>query len=311
MEKINYEKIIEKHPWIVEKNKKCILSPDIDGLLCGLLMSHYLNWEIVGFYDGKVLIIKTGLQTKDCIFLDMEILRKGIRSVGHHMNVHIINKPPANYHKIMNSCINPNHIRGFDRIANFSSKYPLGTVHLLMYILENKYPGVIKIKKGGLASLFFADGVWKILFKYTRNVMGWFTYLHSGKEADWWVKLRKLSVIELIEEINSLLSEFKKIKDDNKDWYGHIDISSLDKDKVLLAKTLELLGGLTGWNYKSTKWKLQNLKEFQFTKKIYGQIKGSRSNEQFFRIWNKKPLSLAMTEGSVIQYTIEKPVRMP
>jgi hypothetical protein len=132
--------------------------------------------------------------------------------------------------------------------------------------------------------------------------------LHSGKEADWWVKLKNLSVIELIEEINILLEEFKKIKADNKDWYGHIGLANIDKNKDFLAKTLELLGGLTGWNYDDKKWKLQNLKEYHFTKKIYD---GSRSNEQFFRIWNKKPLSLAMTEGNVIQYTLEKPMKFP
>ncbi|WP_181180242.1 hypothetical protein [Candidatus Thermokryptus mobilis] len=35
------------------KNKnKVIISPDVDGFLCGLLVSYYLDWEIVGFYDG-------------------------------------------------------------------------------------------------------------------------------------------------------------------------------------------------------------------------------------------------------------------
>ena len=54
-EKIKYETLLKKHPWIVKKNAKCILSPDSDGLLCGLFMSHHLNWEVVGFYDGKIL----------------------------------------------------------------------------------------------------------------------------------------------------------------------------------------------------------------------------------------------------------------
>jgi hypothetical protein len=55
---INYKEVIEKHPWIIENNHKCILSPDSDGLLCGLFMSNFFDWDIVGFYDGKVLVLK-------------------------------------------------------------------------------------------------------------------------------------------------------------------------------------------------------------------------------------------------------------
>jgi len=41
--KINYNNIIKKYPWILKENQKCILSPDSDGLLCGLFMSNVLN----------------------------------------------------------------------------------------------------------------------------------------------------------------------------------------------------------------------------------------------------------------------------
>ena len=73
--RIIYKNVIKRFPWIIKENQKCILSPDSDGLLCGLFMSHILNWEVVGFYDGKVLIIGKDEKAKDCIFLDMEIFR--------------------------------------------------------------------------------------------------------------------------------------------------------------------------------------------------------------------------------------------
>ncbi|OHA07836.1 MAG: hypothetical protein A3I44_01990 [Candidatus Sungbacteria bacterium RIFCSPLOWO2_02_FULL_51_17] len=82
---IDYAAVIKKYPWLVQKDQNCILSPDSDGLLCGLFTSHYLNWKIRGFYDGKVMLLEKGFNVKDCIFLDMEIFRKGIRSVGQHM----------------------------------------------------------------------------------------------------------------------------------------------------------------------------------------------------------------------------------
>ncbi len=56
-EQIEYDIICKKYKWILEKNNFCVLSPDSDGFLCGLFMSTFLNWKIVGFYDGKVSVI--------------------------------------------------------------------------------------------------------------------------------------------------------------------------------------------------------------------------------------------------------------
>jgi hypothetical protein len=69
----------------MEKGQNCILSPDTDGLLCGLFMSTYLDWRIKGFYDGKVMLLDKNISAKDCVFLDMEVFRKEIKSVEHRM----------------------------------------------------------------------------------------------------------------------------------------------------------------------------------------------------------------------------------
>jgi len=55
--KIDYSAIIDKYPWIVKRNQKYILSPDSDGFLCALLLTNYLDSQVVGFYDGKVALI--------------------------------------------------------------------------------------------------------------------------------------------------------------------------------------------------------------------------------------------------------------
>lgn len=304
--KINYSAIIERSPWIIARNQSCILSPDVDGLLCGLLMSSFLNWKIVGFYDGKNLLIGNNVSPKNAIFLDMEILRKDIKSIGHHLNVHNINALPDGYEDAIRSCINPNLIRKFDRSHSFAKKYPLGTIHLLMYVLENHQSNLVDVKKEGLASLFFADGVWKVLFKYTANVIDWFDFLHSGNEADWWSKLKTLSVIDLINEINDLLAEFRKIDNKDKNWYGHFDPALYEQQKNKLSALINYFSEKTGWRFNGENWKIKNPKLLAFEKKIYGQNNtGSKSNQKFIEIWGENPLSLAMTDGSTIQYTTD------
>ena len=119
-DEIDYDRIIKEYPWIVEKDINCILSPDSDGLLCGLLMSNYFNWKVVGFYDGKVLILKKGMSVKDCIFLDMEVFRKDIRSMGHHMLLFNKNNKPLNWNNFKD-CLQPNNLRNYDGLHTLLS----------------------------------------------------------------------------------------------------------------------------------------------------------------------------------------------
>ena len=72
-DRIIYENVIRQYPWIIERERNCILSPDSDGLLCGLFMQSVLDWNIVGFYDGKVMLLKDDIELGDCVFLDMEM----------------------------------------------------------------------------------------------------------------------------------------------------------------------------------------------------------------------------------------------
>src|SRR5436853_3757751 len=94
---LNYQHLIKKFPWIVSKNQMTIISPDSDGVLCALFMSHYFNWKTVGFYDGKVMLLKNGVNYQDCVFLDMDIFRKEIKSIGHHMVCFDKDRLPSNW----------------------------------------------------------------------------------------------------------------------------------------------------------------------------------------------------------------------
>jgi hypothetical protein len=176
MEPTNYHKILEDNPWIAKKKQKCILSPDSDGLLCGLFMSHYLDWEIVGFYDGKVCVLKDGCSVydDDICFLDIEIFREGVKSMGHHMLSIYNSEIDENWKKRFKNCIQPNLMRGYDK-NNFRLKYPLATIHLLIGILESKID--IEVNEKAIFPLLFTDGTFNVMFSYPENVMNWWAYM--------------------------------------------------------------------------------------------------------------------------------------
>ncbi|MBK8983787.1 MAG: hypothetical protein IPM38_16080 [Ignavibacteria bacterium] len=149
------------------KDHNCILSPDSDGLLCGLFMSHYFNWKIKGFYDGKVMLLEKGISAKDCIFMDVDIFRSDIRSLGHHMVLFNKNRIPNNWKNYCN-CIQPNLFRSYDGIHDFRLKYPLASIHLLIGIVGSKIK--IEIPESAICPLF-SDGTFNVLFSYPENVL--------------------------------------------------------------------------------------------------------------------------------------------
>jgi len=179
--RINYGNLIKKYPWIVKENQKCILSPDSDGLLCGLFMSNYLNWKIIGFYDGKVLCLKKDENVKDTIFLDMEIFRNYVKSLGHHMVLYNKKHKPTNWFNFDN-CIQPNNIRGYDAKTTFNLKYPLGAIHLLLGIVSHVKK--IEIKKSAICPLLYTDGTFKNLFNFPENCLSWLNFLCAEEETN-------------------------------------------------------------------------------------------------------------------------------
>ena len=135
-------------------------------LLSALLYLNYFDAEVVGYYDGKVMLSKENVDPKDCLFLDMDVYNK--------------NKSQNNWYNYDN-CIQINNLRNFDKTKDFQRKYPFATIHFLLALLSNVKE--IKLSDNAIIPLLFSDGVWTVLFGYTENCLDWFDFLHV-KEKD-------------------------------------------------------------------------------------------------------------------------------
>jgi hypothetical protein len=319
--RIIYENIIKRYSWIVKENQKCILSPDSDGLLCGLFMSKFLNWNIVGYYDGKVLALKKGESVKDCIFLDMEIFRNYVKSLGHHMVLYNKRQVPSKWFNFDN-CIQPNNIRGYDAKTSFNLKYPLGAIHLILGIIGHKKK--IEIRKEAICPLLYTDGTFKNLFNYPDNCLSWLNFLCAEEKnsplktiffndnyttsslmialRDFFERLRQINEgrrgADKIKISNSSGEPVNFIKDN-----GSFSISREQKETA--DKFLNILSDLTGWDYLKEKWTFDNFSVYKFKK---GNIKPS--NQRFNELIEKNPLSWAMTSTLAIEYTLEEPDKL-
>jgi hypothetical protein len=323
------EHIIARYPWIAERNKSCILSPDSDGLLCGLFMAKYLGWKIVGYYDGKVLLIKNNASptATNTVFLDMEICRRNVRSVGHHMVLLNKNHRPEIFENYEN-CIQPNILRGYDKNTQFQLKYPLATIHLLIAILGPKF--ALEIPKSAIAPLFFVDGTFNVLYLYPENVLNWLNFLGINKPESPLKQIFMHDHYTVYSQIEAMTEFFRKrdqfnIKGERGDKFiisGKDSAAknieqlssggySITKDrKVKLINFLTLLSETTGWDFNAEDWPLDDLRKYQFTKSDFKSRKWTLSNRDFQKFIELNPLSWAITSGDNIEFTLEEPDRL-
>ena len=323
---IDYAAVIRKYPWLVQEDQDCVLSPDSDGLLCGLFTSQYLNWKIRGFYDGKILVLKKGFHPKDCIFLDMEVFRKGIRSVGQHMVMFNKNRLPGNWSGF-DDCASINNIRNHDGYNDFRLKYPFGTIHFLIGVLGTKQK--IDIPQSAISPLLFTDGTWMNLLGYTENSLSWLKYLLATDEGTPLNEVflnKHYSLHELMLTMNDFLRERDAIsipreRGDRvtitlRGGEGTPHNLVIEEENFYLLnenarhraeRFLKLLSELTGWHYKNEDWSWSKWQLSQFTKGDFVGTKSRLSNRTFDDFIAKNPLSFAMTSTQNIKYTLEEP----
>lgn len=307
MNVINYEKLLERFPWIIEKNKNCIISPDVDGILCGLFMSYYFEWKIVGYYDGKQLCCKKNCKPNECVFLDMEIYRRNYKSIGQHMVLYNKNYLPENWNNFDN-CINPNILREFDANKNFKTKYPFGTIHLLLCIAKMKIDFIIP--SSAITGLLYVDGTFKNLLNYPENCISWLYFLNAKDKNSPLSSLlnifAKQKISSLMHDLESLFNEFRKIGNGKKGG-DKIKLSEIVSEsgsfsnqlKERTTSLLSLLSSLTGWSYKADYWTMSNLDVINLNKGIQQKL----NIKNYFEILNNVPVSFAITGTKQLEYT--------
>lgn len=335
---IDYNQIINQNPWLTSANRKCIISPDSDGFLCGLLVTNYLNWEVSGFYDGKILITSDDIDITNYAFLDIEINRKNVGSIGNHL-VEYNRSLQLNNHNF-NYCVQPNMLRQFDGKTAFQRKYPFGTLHLLIGILQAAGK-LDDLPNSALSPLLFVDGVGNNLFGYPENCIDWINYLKIDNDKhilnkflcendeNFYQIMRSLKIFfELRDTFNAAgyYNGQDYISGGNNKRTGHklkisngqgqiinlvnngttYDIHGNEADRV--QGFIKQVAPMMGWKYIDDKWNWSNFHLKTYRK---GLLSGASSdpatrlnNATYKALFDQNPLSLAMTASNRIEYTI-------
>ncbi len=281
----DYGSIVGRHPWITAKGQLAVLSPDSDGFLSALFLCHHLDWKVAGFYDGKVLLLPKQLSTRECVFLDMEIFRKDIRSIGQHMLLYNKNAVPVDGGRL-DQCIQPNNLRSYDVLHDFPSKYPFATIHFLLGIVSPRV--TVSLPDSAFAPLFFTDGAWQNLLRYPENCLNWLSWLGTANPKSVLHPLfhsRNLSLHDSMRLMYDFYRERDAISVTNERGdrlrvstnegtpfnligkHGEYSIKPAAKERA--ERFIRLCGTLTGWSYDPKEWNCwEGLSLYRFTKRM-------------------------------------------
>lgn len=183
------------------RNRKCIINADLDGLLSGMILHKFLGWDIVGFSscsgkpDDELWLYDIKEDLKDCVFVDLPVYLNTYSTIDQHFIA--FDKDSINTYKKSENKVNPNIIRGKvfkkeDGSSEYTAKYPFGTIHFIIAVLENM--GIIdasfsfdfqkKLDGFDLADLILrADRVIGNTVSYTDNCVDWLKWLiNIGKK---------------------------------------------------------------------------------------------------------------------------------
>ena len=309
--------ITARFPWFITDGLDCIISTDADGQLCGLLLSYLQGWNIRGFYDGKAMVVDHRVDPRDCVFADVEIFREGVRSFGNHMLLYNANRKPNGWDERLRECLAINEWRGHDRLHHFRRKYPFATIHFLLILVAQRHP--IDLAPSAAGPLLFADGVYKLLLQYTENAWDWMRYLrvdqqenplhglfHSESMSMYAVMTEMLHFWEKRDELSEIGHRGDRIAITerggdgslmNLERDGEADVESLwryaNAARARIEQFLDLLGGLTGWQYNEQKWSWSGWRVFEFDKGIDPEL----TNQTGFNVPCRKPTDVRRVFG--------------
>lgn len=180
---------------IFSKNRDIIVNTDIDGFLCGLFLQKYFDCRIVGFSNSKSKIwtIPEIQSIYDPVYIDLFVVNPFVICIEQH----IIAKDDVHLNKIISwgTKINPNLVRGRTFEGDYSHKYPFGTIHFLLALMEYEgiivdFPDLRKIvtfPSSGISTtlghiiLRADDALYSTLSAYRDNALDWWKFLDGGR----------------------------------------------------------------------------------------------------------------------------------
>ncbi len=276
MRSITRPGIYSRYPWLEPhaKPELVVMGDDLDAALSVVLFLHtHPSARLVGIYsEYKAVYYFPGVAWDDVltsVWLDLDIYHSRCRSLGHH----ITRLSPGDALTGFATSCNINELFGKSVSHGFREKYPLGTVHFLMWLYEIEVPDV----PGADLLIWLADSSyinsqseswrrnrnrpggdweWKKRKGFRRNVRNWLGYAFRMKFL--WSTFANTDSLEF----ENRMASFQEVmeREGLRQGYGqvasrHLKLSGYqcqpyDNIAVSIRHLLEFVSRRTGWEYR-------------------------------------------------------------
>ena len=123
--------------------KQIVINTDIDGFLSGMILQEYYGCEIVGFSNSKESIwLKPGIDIRSPIYIDIFVRDPNVYCIDQHIVAY--DRPHLERISAYGTKLNPNldlnkrtFIGDLGNDADYYHKYPFGTVHYLIALMND------------------------------------------------------------------------------------------------------------------------------------------------------------------------------
>lgn len=247
MTSLNRTGILERFPWVFEKERDMVVGTDLDALISALFMHELLGWKPIGFYNLEEIFFEPASRVESAVWVDLDISQAHIRSIGHH----VLTFKPEPVPERLKECLNPNLERGVS-MRTFDRKYPLATIHLLMWLLEYEVPNKDVLRY----LLWLPDSSFINAQRYQVNVDEWLsTSLQFDFLAETVDEVRTRSYEEGMKDfLDSFGSSVPLPRGRGQSSSQHLGLhgfqcrfKSPSTSLSDVQKTLDVLSDLTGW----------------------------------------------------------------
>jgi len=149
-----------------------VIGDDLDSLLSAMYLHQKFGWPVAGiycqytrlWYEDSPFVFREKLFAGKLFAVDLDIYHAAIPSLGHHIiSLKHDDNLPGHSHSL-----NPNALRGFSIQEHFRRKYPLATIHFLLWLFEEK-----NLSPEAEMLVWLADSTFVNAQHYRENVEEW------------------------------------------------------------------------------------------------------------------------------------------
>jgi hypothetical protein len=305
---MNRKQIIQKFlPFhIPESIDSILMGNDLDAILSAQFLHDRFGWEIVGLYDleniwhDEAVDIRQKIRDKKIVAIDLDIYHRTIPSLGHH----ILQLRSTDQLSGFSNSMNPNLLRKRSK-QNFRWKYPLGTIHFLRWLFNDK-----KRSDDYELLCWLADSTFINAQRYRENVNEWlknfldcdyfFEYFErtASLEFEQRIQQRILQVLAQInlDNITSMTeSQHLKIK-------GYqTRIRNVNKDYPEIMKLLNYISDISELNIPKWPQKFVKIPGLRTNVDLNEALKNHKRFDDF--LVKENIFSYALTYKNTLNYT--------